>query len=171
MTVKYRKLLIMLGITTLVVLNVWRWWPTSAIQPDSVRSKASAFSVEDFEVKVTPADSLQPLSRDVFYPKKVVSKAITVKTRQAVVPLPPVKTLEELARESAEAEFAKIRCVGVSVRNERIHAYVINAGEPALVSKGDKVGSRFTVEKISPDGVSLRDPETGVGGLIPISGK
>ena len=171
MTVKNRKLLIMLGIATLVTLNIWRWWPASTTQPNRVKSKASAFSVEDFEVKVSPVDSLQPLSRDIFYPKKVVSKTITVKTRQAVVPLPPVKTQEELARESAEAEFAKIRCVGVSVRHERIHAYVISAGEPSLVSKGDKVGSRFTVEKISPDGIALRDPETGVGGLISISGK
>jgi hypothetical protein len=171
MTVKYRKLLIALGIATLVVLNIWRWWPTSTIQPDKVKGKVSAFSVEDFEVKVAPVDSLQSLTRDIFYPKKIVNKTITVKTKQAVVPLPPVKTQEELVKENAEAEFVKIKCVGISVRNERVHAYVINAGEPALVSKGDKVGSRFVVEKISPDGVTLRDPETGVGGLISISGK
>ena len=171
MTVKNRKLLILLGITTLVMLNIWRWWPASTSQPDKAERKTSGFSVEDFEVKVTPVDSLPPLSRDIFYPKKVVTQKSTVKTTQTDVPLPPVKSQEELARESAEAEFAKTRCVGVSVRNERIHAYVISAGEPSLVSKGDKVGSRFVVEKISPDGVTLRDPETGIGGLLPISGK
>ena len=103
--------------------------------------------------------------------KKIVKKQPLVKAKQAVVQLPPAKSQEELARESAEAEFSKIRCVAISVRNERIHAYVINAGEASLVSKGDKVGSRFVVEKIVPDGVTLRDPETGVGGLIAISGK
>jgi hypothetical protein len=82
-----------------------------------------------------------------------------------------VKSPEELAKEAAEAELAKIRCVGISVRNERFQAYIINAGEPSLISKGDKVGSRFVVENIVSDGVVLQDAATGVRGTISISGK
>ena len=101
----------------------------------------------------------------------MTAKRPVVKAAPTVIQIIPQKSPEELARESAQAEFAQIRCVGISVRNERIHAYLINAGESLLVSNGDKVGSRFVVEKIMSDGVSLRDPVTGVGGVITISGK
>jgi len=171
MTVKNRKLFILLAVVTLALLNIWRWWPASTSQSGKVEQRSTAFNIEDFEVRAIPADSLLPLTRDIFYPKRIVAKKQLVKAAQNAIQLPPAKSQEELARESAEAEFAKIRCVAVSVRNERIQAYVINAGEPLLVSKGDKVGSRFVVENIVSDGVTLRDPDTGVGGLITVSGK
>jgi len=57
------------------------------------------------------------------------------------------------------------------MRKDRAHAYLINAGEPSLVSKGDKVGNRFVVENIESDGVTLRDSDTGFSGLIEVSGK
>ena len=166
-----KKKFIWLMIVMLVSLNLWRWWPTSSPLPERVVRQTGLFSVADFEVKATPADSMTPMLRDIFQPKKVAKEKTLVKVKPTTVQLPPVKSQEELVKESAEAEFSKIRCVGMSVRNERIHAYVISAGEPALVSKGDKVGARFIVENISPEGITLRDPETGVGGLITLSGK
>ena len=172
MTAKHRNLSIALAIAVLAALNIWRWWPASAPPPDNVGHALGAFDIDDFSVKASPADSLLPLSRNIFFPKKVVTaKRPVVKAAPTVIQIIPQKSPEELARESAQAEFAQIRCVGISVRNERIHAYLINAGESLLVSNGDKVGSRFVVEKIMSDGVSLRDPVTGVGGVITISGK
>lgn len=172
MMAKNKKFLILLSVVALVVLNIWRWWPTAAASSDREGRTAEGFSIEDFEVKVTPADTLPPLSRDLFHPKKVLMEKPQIIAVLAPVLLLPPKSPEEFARESAQAEFSKIRCVGVSIRNDHIQAYlVINATESLLVSNGDKVGSHFVVEKIMSDGVSLRDPDTGVGGQIFISGK
>lgn len=173
MTSEYRKLSISLAIAALAALNIWRWWPSaSSSQHDEAGRVAGAFNVDDFVVKAIPVDSLPPLSRDIFQSKKVV---VLAKPRliapSSAAPLAPSKTPEEVAKENAQAEFAQIQCVGISVRNERIHAYLISAGEPSLVSKGDKVGSRFLVEDITTSAVSLRDSETGVGGIIAVSGK
>lgn len=171
MTGKRRKLLISLAIVVLVSLNIWRWWPASMASSDRAERAVGAFNAEDFEVKAMAADALPPLSRDIFSQKKPVANRPQAMSAPAAIKPVIAKSPEDLARDSAQAEFAQIRCVGVSVRNERMQAYLNNAGEHLLVSDGGKVGSRFVVEKIVPDGVSLRDPDTGVGGLIIISGK
>lgn len=171
MTGKHRKLIAALTIVVLVVLNILRLQPISVNLSDRFEGAGKAFSIQDFEVKSIAADILPPMSRDIFYPKKVVTSKPQIETAPTTIQLPSAKSPEELARDGAQAEFAQIRCVGVSVRKERIQAYLINAGENILVSNGDKVGNRFVVEKIVPDGVTLRDPGTGVGGLITISGK
>lgn len=172
MTGMNRKPIIVLMIVALAALNLWRWWPASSAGLSAgVGQAAGEFKIEEFEVKAVPPDSLPPMSRDIFYPKRVVIARTPVKAPSTAVPAIPVKTPEEMARDAAQAEFAQIQCAGISVRNERIHAYLISSGEPSLVSSGDKIGSRFVVEKISTDGVTLRDPETGVGGMIAVSGK
>lgn len=172
MTSRYRKLAISLAIVALAALNVLRWWPAGTTSPHNEAGRAvGAFNVDDFVVKANPVDSLPPLSRDIFQPKKVVVAKPRVIAPTLTTPLAPEKTPEEIAKENAQAEFAQIQCVGISIRNERIHAYLISAGEPSLVSNGDKVGSRFVVENITTEGVSLRDPETGIGGTITVSGK
>lgn len=166
-----RKKLILLMVVLLVALNIWRWWPTSSKLANKVEGKTRQISVEDFEVKAHPAESQAPMLRDIFQAKKVVKEITQVKPKPINAQLSPVKSSEDLAKETAEAEFSQLRCVGISVRNERYQAYIISAGEPLLVSKGDKVGSRFVVDNITSDSVKLLDPETGVGGLISISGK
>jgi len=122
-------------------------------------------------VRALPADSRVPLLRDLFHPKKIALAKPVVKAVPITTLEPPAKSPEELAHDAAQAEFAQIRCVGVSVRDKRIQAYILNGGDPFLVSTGDKIGSRFVVEKIVSDGVVLRDPATGVGGQIGVSGK
>jgi len=161
--------ILLFAFVALVVLNVWRWWPT----PKTLPAKAApviSFHIEDFEVRALPPDSLPPLLRDIFRPKRSAVKLV-VKAVKPPVPMLPVKSAGELAHDAAQAEFSQIRCVGVSVRDQRIQAYLLNGGDPMLVSAGDKVGGRFVVEKIVPEGVILRDPETGVGGQISVSGK
>jgi hypothetical protein len=172
MTGNYRKLSISFAIVALAALNVWRWWPAASTSPHDEAGRAvGAFNVDDFVVKAIPVDSLPPVSRDIFQQKKIVVAKPRVIAPLSTAPLAPVKTPEEIAKENAQAEFSQIQCVGISVRNARTHAYLISAGEPSLVSKGDKVGSHFMVENITTDGVSLHDPETGVGGIIAVSGK
>lgn len=171
MTGKYRKPIILFAIVLLAALNIWRWWPAEYLLSENAGGTTGSFSVEDFEVKAFSVDSLPPLSRNIFYPKKVDAVKPRVMASPQIAQPVLIKNPEEVARDNAQAEFSQIQCVGISIRNEKVNAYVISAGQPFLVSQGDKVGGRFVVEKIVPDGVSLRDPETGVGGLITVSGK
>lgn len=122
-------------------------------------------------MRALPADPQIPLHRDLFRAKRILVVKPVVKVVPDQIQEPPAKSPEELAKDAAQAEFARIRCVGVSVRDKRIQAYILNGGDPFLVVTGDKVGSRFVVEKIVSDGVILRDPDTGVGGQIAVSGK
>lgn len=160
---------VLVVVMLLVALNVWRWWPSTQVPSEKARGAAAVFHPEDFEIGSFPSDSNDPLFRDIFHPKiVVVSQPVT---KAAPVAAPPVKSPEELAYEAALAEFSQIRCVGVSVRDNRFQAYLSSQGAHFLVSAGDKVGSRFVVEKIMADGVMLRDPDTEVGGEIAVSGK
>jgi hypothetical protein len=171
MTVSHRKLFFAFMIIVLVTLNAWRWWPSSVRLPDETRRSLEGFGTEDFKITAMPVNSLPPMSRDIFTPKKIVIRIPKIKAVPTVAQTLPEKSPEEMARDSAQAEFSIIRCVGVSVRNGHMQAYLINAGEYSLVSNGDIVGGHFVVEKIVADGVYLRDPKLGVGGLISISGK
>ena len=169
--IKRHKSTIFLVIALLVVLNVWRWWPSTKVLTGRAEAPSTTFRLEDFEVKAQPADSQFPFARDLFHPKRIVVAKPVVKVVPDKILEPPVKSPEELAHEAAQAEFAQIRCVGVSVRDKHIQAYLLNGGDPLLVSTGDRVGNRFVAEKIDSDGVVLRDPNTGVGGKIVVSGK
>lgn len=166
-----RNVIIGIAIGLLVVLNILRWWPTSLNSSDGSHSEVRIFALEDFRLNGIREENLVATSRDIFHPKAVPVKKVQIKNIVPIAPSVPEKTHEEIAKETAQAEFAEIRCVGVSIRNKKFQAYLINAGESFLISNGDKVGSRFVVENIVPDGVSLRDPETDVGGLIAVSGK
>jgi len=166
-----RNITVVCVVAALIVLNIWRWMPVTKVSAERAEKLSTAFRLEDFEVRALPADKQLPLSRDLFRPKNIPLAKPAVKVVPNIIREPPAKSPEELALDSAQAEFAQIRCVGVSVRDKRIQAYILNGGDPLLVTTGDKVGSRFVVEKIVSDGVVLRDPITGVGGQIAVSGK
>lgn len=168
-TMNRKNALIAAIVVSLVVLNAWRWWPSSQVSAVQGRGVSAAFHLEDFEVKALPSDSRIPFSRDVFHPKRIeVPKPVVKAVPKANEP--PPKSPEELAYDAAQAEFSQIRCLGISVRNKHYQAYLSKTGDHLLVSAGDKVG-RFVVEKITSDGVMLHDPETGFGGQVALSGK
>lgn len=169
--IKRHKPIIVLAIAVLVALNVWRWWPPQQVTARKADTASAMFHLEDFEVKALPAESRRPMLRDIFHPKRAVVAKPVAKVIPDSAPVPPVKPPEVLAHEAAQTEFSQIRCVGISVRDKRAQAYLLDGGDPFLVSAGDKVGNRFIVEKIVPDGVVLRDPDTGVSGQIAVSGK
>ncbi|MBI3560340.1 MAG: hypothetical protein HY080_01290 [Gammaproteobacteria bacterium] len=169
-----RSILLLLAIMALIALNLWRWWPTApATQgpkhgPGANNLTSNPFRLEEFEVHVLPLDTPPPLQRDLFRPKLVarpVSKPLPKPEE------PPPKSSQELAREAAQAEFAQLRCVGVAFRNGKAQAYIQKGSENYLVSPGDKVLNRFSVDSITPDAVTLQDPDTGVGGTLAVSGK
>lgn len=171
MKLNNRKVHIGLLILILVALNVWHWWPTQNSVHLEARQSLNGLVAEDFLIKGLLMDSLPSMGRNIFTIRKEVVAVRKVKVSPKTLPLPPEKSPDEIAREQAQAEYAQIRCAGISIRNEHSQAYIINGGEYLLVSNGDKVGGRFKVEKVVSEGVYLRDAETGVGGLITVSGR
>jgi Tfp pilus assembly protein PilP len=158
-------------ILLLLVANIWYWWPRA---PETHRMESSSavrrFQIEDFELKIPQGvdDKYARPRRDLFQPKAVVTRRISKKTNSP--PAPPPKTPEQLEEEAARAELAQIKLVGVVFRGDRGQAFLTKGDQLYLAFPGDKVGGRFTVEKVATDAVQLNDPNTNVTGRIPISG-
>lgn len=177
MTVQ-RKTILLIFVVILVVVNVWRWWPSSSTNDkasvtrqtgvEQTRGEKTYYRVEDFQVRMlVHTDSNKKGKRNLFRPKikKRVKKRI--KKRKG----PPPKTKEQLAEEAARAELASIKCVGIAFRGGKGQAFMSIGGQTKLVSEGGKIGQRFIVERISTNAVDVRDPRTGVTGHIALSGR
>lgn len=153
------------------VVNVWHWWPAQRTQRPgaTAESLSREFRLQDLQIKTLPPTPDTPMKRDLFFPKYIPPP------RRPAAPTPPPgpppKTPEELAREAAQAELTQFKCMGVLFRAGRGQAYLVKGDEIFMVSAGEKVGNRFIVDKITPEGVLLRDPATAVSGQIPVSGK
>jgi hypothetical protein len=170
-----RTLLFFIAIAVLVALNLWRWWSSAVVTPstrhgaEASRHASNPFRLEDFEVRVLPVTTPPPLQRDLFRPKLAVKPM--AKTVPTTSEDPPPKSAQELARDAAQAELSQLRCVGVAARSGRAQAFLQKGSENYLVSVGDKVLNRFIIQRITPEAVTLQDPETGVGGTLAVSGK
>jgi Tfp pilus assembly protein PilP len=103
----------------------------------------------------------------LFQPKAVV----VAKPKAQTPPPPPPKTPEQLEEEAARAELTQIKLVGVVFRGDKGQAFLVKGDQTYMVSVGEKVGDRFTVDAVTSDSVQLKDPRTSVSGQIPISGK
>ena len=115
-----RKLIVAISIGVLVALNVIRWWPATFDSTVVSQGEGEVFSMDEFRVNVPPEVEIGTPSRDIFHPIIAIVKKAKV---MVVAPPPaPAKSPEEIALELAQAELAKIRCVGVSMRNERFQA-------------------------------------------------
>lgn len=172
MSKKYKIAVVTLIILLLVALNIWRWWASASINTVLMASPSEVIHPESFDVRALVVDSAVPFRRDIFHPKQPIAEPTRVlKTVPKSLLEPLEKSPDELAREAAQAEFSQIRCVGISVRENTIHAYLLTGGEATLVSAGDKIGNHFVVDKIMTDRVILRDPTSGIGGQIDLSGK
>lgn len=166
-----RQAILLLLVGILGAVNVWYWWPAQRAQTPgaATESLSREFRLEDFRIKTLPPAPDTPMTRNLFFPKYVPPPP-----RAAAPPPPPgppPKTPAELAREAAQAELAQFKCMGVLFRAGRGHAYLVKGDEIFMATAGDKVGTRFIVDKISPEGVLLRDPATAVSGQIAVSGK
>lgn len=126
------------------------------------------YRTKDFEIRAVSATLSEKSERDLFRPKVVIVQQPKMPPKP---PEPPPKTQEELAREAAQAELLRIRCVAVSQRGTRLQAFLNIGDQNQLVNPGDQVGGRFVVDKITSEGVYLRDPVTEVAGQINISAK
>jgi Tfp pilus assembly protein PilP len=130
---------------------------------------SNRFRTEDFQLNASPpsVDKSTRAARDLFQPKVVVVARPKVQTP----PPPPPKTPEQLEEEAARAELTQIKLVGVVFRGDKGQAFLVKGDQTYMVSVGEKVGDRFTVDAVTADSVQLKDPRTSVSGQIPVSGK
>ena len=166
----------LLAVLTLVVLNLWYWWP-SATQDSSYAETDlhTSVGVENLKTGIIAATgpSGRKNKRNLFYPvvKKISRKRAKPRKVIPEVTVPPKKTKEELARDDARAELASVKLVGVVFRDGKRQAFLTRGEQTYVTTEGDKIGERFTVEKITTDAVYLIDPTTGVTGTISLSGQ
>jgi hypothetical protein len=164
-----RRHVLLLGAAGLLLaLNVWHWWPKST-RSSSVPGGAltgKTLRVEDFVIQGVPGGKLPPAKRDVFQAKRPV---VVKPPPPMKPPEPPPKSAEELELEAAHAEYAQIRCLAVAFRDSRGQAMLSSGQQIFHVGVGERVGNRFVVNKIETNGVQIRDPKTGVGGMINLS--
>jgi len=154
----------------LVLLNVWRWTaaPSAAASGSAPASAAPEFAGEDLVLRAVSADSVSPTPmRDLFQVKVAVSN----RPRHPVKAEPPPKTPEQIAEEQAHAELAQIKLLGVVFRGGQGEAFLLTNGVSVAVRTGARVGSRFVVERITPEIVDVRDPDTQVSGQLALTGR
>lgn len=168
-----RRIILAGAVLLLVGINAWHWWPTDGappVKPSGVQADRRPFNKDDFRLRtmtVAPEASKQ-VQRNLFQPRIVVAKA---PEKPKAPPVPPPKTPEQLAEEAARAELAQIKLVGVVFRGDQGEAFMTRGDQTFLAHTGDKVGERFVIDKISPEGVQLSDPATKVSGQLQVSGK
>jgi hypothetical protein len=171
---KRRYWALAIAIVLLGALNLLQWKTPGA--PGHERSAAPSGSLgpEDFRLKVgfAMAESA-PAGRNLFQPRLPPRPPVSKKVEAKVEPPPgpPPKTPEQIAEEAARAELGQIKLVGVVFRGEKGQAFLVKGEQLYMVHTGGKVGERFQVEAIRPDGIQLKDPATRVNGQIPVSGK
>jgi hypothetical protein len=166
------------AVAVLLVLNLWQWKAPSGNGNARARGAAAAggFRAEDFQLKVglamaEPARAARNLFQPKLPPAPPPAPVKVVETKPEPPPGPPPKSAEEIAEEASRAEIAQIKLVGVVFRGDKGQAFLVKGEQVFMVHTGGKVGDRFQVEAISPDGIQLKDPATRVTGQIPVSGK
>lgn len=187
---KRRNAILLALVFSLAVVNIWNWsgWSqANSRETLGSGSMAGEFQASDFQIKKIniPKEQDGAISRDLFYPvfeedyqsaeereaialdhQKNIKK---VENEDISTPIPQ-KTPEQIEEEIARSDVANFKYVGYIWRGGQGQALLVNTDKHYYVFSGDKAGSRFVVEKITNDAVSLRDPATNVTAKILISG-
>jgi hypothetical protein len=158
-----RKGLLFAGVAGLLLLNLWRWWPTS----DSVSTVASGqfYSVdtEKFRLLADPPIKVMPMERNPFEAAAEAIASLPEPVIEAIEPtLPPYEEQESLAPGSQdEAALGHLKLGGVVYRKGGRYAYLLESGKGHLVGQGSVLFGRYRVEEISVRSVTLKDMTSG----------
>lgn len=157
------------SVLLLATLNIWRWTAspsTTSSAPDPA-SAAPRGSNENLVVRAASVSGIPPTPlRDLFQAKTEASS----RPRVAVRVLPPPKTPEQIAEELARAELARIKLLGVVFRGDQGEAFLLANGASVAARTGARVGNHFVIERITPEIVDVRDPDTQVSGQLQLTG-
>ncbi len=159
-------------VVVLVAANLWS--RSSAHRPASEQrdSTGEGVSVADLTVNAafTGSRSAGPMHRDIFQTRAREERPATLQ-KTVASPAEPRKSAAQMEEEAARAELAKIRLLGVVVREGKAQAYLAQGAETYLAFEGDTVGGRFVVESVAVDSVELKDRMLNIRGRVPISGR
>lgn len=158
--VNMRHALLFSVITILLILNIGRWWPQSGV----VESKNTSLSASVMDVEeIKLLSYLTPNNKDIAFKRNLFS--LVVKR---------VKTQKRLARKVKETDGVPVRAErspsslsafkleGILDAEGKIQAFLSNRDEVYMVYKGEKFAAKIIAEKISHDGILLKDISNGM---------
>lgn len=163
---KHRTLFLVIAGVILALLNVWRWTVGSTARPagPAIAIPGVETSADDLTLQVVSAATpgTSTVVRDLFRPKLAAVK----RAPRVVKKEPPPKTPEQLAEEQARAELAQMKLLGVVFRAGQGEAFLLSNGATVAAQTGSRIGDRFVVERITPESIEVRDPQTQVSGQL-----
>lgn len=143
----------------LVVVNLWRWWPSIATQdlPDANSNSIKELNATDFmlEISIGIPEQEQKIYRDLFHSRSVDGRS--EKTVKIVPPKPVVTRSSKEEKAPVQQDVKDIYLSGIALRSNNKHAFLVYGEENYTASVGDKIGSNYIVERIDAEGVSLVD--------------
>lgn len=161
----------LLGLVVLLVAaNLWSKTSAHHTAREQHLPRGEGISVADLTVNAgfSGSRSAGPMRRDVF---QMRAREERPAQRTATLPVEPRKSAAQMEEETVRAELAKIKLLGVVVREGKAQAYLVQGAETYLAFEGDTVANRFVVESVAVDSVELNDRMLNIKGRIPISGR
>lgn len=162
-----RHLFMMGAIVMLVVLNIWRWWPApneTAGQAKTTRKISLAENEINFLNYIPPDRKEQAVARNLFAP--VVEKASYTR---------PVKVAKQTNKpasksENRQSELSTFKLEGVLDTDGRVQAFLSRQDDVYMVYRGERVAKAIVVEKITHDGILLKDESSGSSQWVILGG-
>lgn len=161
----------------LVTVNAWVWWPNGPAALPNPASDAvlPALRAEDFQIRGLPAPAHERPVRNLF---RILSQEVRAPgpalgqsrggrpARNAA--LPPAAL--PLAAGASGAEPAPFRFVGWVTRNEHEQAFLMRGNDSFIVAEGDLIEGRYTVQKVTPEAITIIEGPTSAPRVIPFTG-
>lgn len=163
-----RHLIMMALAGLLVLLNIWHWWPVSenGHANENTRSNVSMAPNEtDFLNYIPPGKKEVAITRNLFVPvpKKVayIKPAVVKKNKQPVQKNTP----------DPQAVFSAFKLEGVLDTEGKVQAFLSRQDDVYMVYKGERVFRNILVEKITHDGILLKDESNGATHWVMLGGE
>lgn len=157
-TLSQRHIIMMGAFVILVVLNIWRWWPApdNAVSEDEIHHEISMATTDiNFINFIRPGNKEVAVTRNLFVPvAKKVSYRKSVATRKKTN-APAIKAKKQ------QSVLNAFKLEGILDTEGRVQAFLSRQDDVFMVYKGERVASTIIVEKITHDGILLKDEASG----------
>ncbi len=167
-TLTPRHLAMLAAITVLVLLNIWRWWPESENRAGHDKSKSQT-NLADNEINflnyIPPARKEVAVMRNLFIPapKKVVYKKSAVAKKKTTSP--------QKNTPDPRAALSVFKLEGVLDTDGKVQAFLSRQDEVYMVYKGERVNKTILVEKVTHNGILLKDESNGATHWVMLGGE
>lgn len=164
-----RQKMIAAAIVLLVILNLWRWWPGSAEQASQQTTQAED-KIYLNEMKLS--NFIAQSSTDVGLTRNLFTQVVARK--KSIKPVATKAVVNKTVSTGSGKQYVGLngfKLEGVLDTGGKIQAFLSNKDEVYMVYKGDKFAAHFFAERVSLDGILLRDNSKGVTKWIGLSGE